>query len=96
MDLNRNQFLFFAVLLLLLGLQLRAVGSYVLSPETTRFLAERAQATSDPVGVMQGTAPQLPATLPAKVVTPPPWLGWCLISIGAVLFFHSLTMSKPD
>ncbi|MEN0110350.1 MAG: hypothetical protein AAF805_06465, partial [Planctomycetota bacterium] len=94
-ELNRNQFLFAAVFLVLIGLQLRMVSSYVLSPETTRFLAKRAQASADPVGAMQGTIPELPATLPAKVVSPPEWLGWCLISVGAVLFFHSITMRPP-
>lgn len=96
MELNRNQFLFIAVFLALLGMQLRMVGSYVLSPEATRFLAERARASADPMGAVSGTLPELPATLPAKVVSPPEWLGWCLLSIGAVLFFHSLTMSKPE
>lgn len=95
MDLNRNQFLFAAVFLMLLGVQFRMVGSYVLSPEATRFLAQRAQASQDPVGAMQGSIPELPATLPPKVVAPPDWLGWCLISVGAVLFFHSITMGKP-
>lgn len=96
MELNRNQFFFFAVFLLLLGLQLRLVSSYVLSPQATRFLAERAQASADPVGALSGTTPALPSVLPAKVVSPPSWLGWCLISIGAVMFFHCLTMSRPD
>jgi hypothetical protein len=95
MDLNRNQFFFIAIFLLLLGMQLRMVNSYVLSGETTRFLAKRAMATADPVGAMAGTTPELPANLPAKVVSPPDWLGWCLLSVGAVLFFHSMTMSKP-
>lgn len=90
MDLNRNQFFFMAIFLMLLGMQFRMVSSYVLTPETTRFLAERAQAGLDPT-----TAPALPPTLPAKVVSPPEWLGWCLISVGAVLFFHSMAMKKP-
>lgn len=96
MELNRNQFLFLAVFLVLLGMQLRMVGSYVLTGEATRFLAERAMASADPVGALSGTTPQLPANLPAKVISPPDWLGWCLLSIGAVLFFHSLTMSRPS
>lgn len=95
MDLNRNQFLFAAVFLVLLGLQFRLVGSYVLSSETTRFLAERAQASADPVAALQGATPALPTNLPAKVIAPPDWLGWCLISVGAVLFFQSITMGKP-
>ncbi|TWT96190.1 hypothetical protein Pla108_32780 [Botrimarina colliarenosi] len=96
MELNRNQFLFIAIFLALLGMQLRMVSSYVLTSEATRFLAERALASADPVGALAGTTPALPATLPAKVVSPPDWLGWCLLSIGAVLFFHSLTMGKPS
>ena len=96
MELNRNQFLFFAVFLALIGMQLRMVSSFVLTSEATRFLAERAQASADPVGAMTGDAPALPATLPRKVVAPPPWLGWCLLSVGAVLFFHSLTMGRPE
>lgn len=93
MELNRNQFLFFAVFIALLGLQLRAVGAYVLTPEATRFLAERARASADP---LTAAATALPISLPAKVLTPPDWLGWCLLSVGAVLFFHSLTMGKPS
>ncbi|MEQ8848552.1 hypothetical protein [Botrimarina sp.] len=95
MDLNRNQFFAIAVFLVLLGVQFRMVSSYVLTPETTRFLAERAQQGADPVGSLAGATPELPANLPPKSVSPPDWLGWCLISVGAVLFFHSLTMSKP-
>lgn len=95
MELNRNQFLFVAVLLVLLGMQFRMVGSYELTPETTRFLAERAQASADPMSAMQGSVAKLPINLPAKVVAPPDWLGWCLISVGAVLFFQSITMGKP-
>lgn len=95
MELNRNQFFFIAIFLMLLGMQLRMVSSYVLSSETTRFLAQRAINSADPIGAMEGTTPQLPANIPAKVVSPPDWLGWCLLSVGAVLFFHSMTMSKP-
>ena len=41
MDLNRNQFFFLGLVVLLLGLQLRFVSAYVLNPEATQFLAER-------------------------------------------------------
>ena len=96
MDLNRNQFLFFAIFLLLLGVQLRMVSTYVLTPEATRFLAERAQQASDPTAAIAGAAASLPVSLPPKAVSPPDWLGWCLISVGAVLFFHSMAMTRPD
>jgi hypothetical protein len=32
---------------------------------------------------------------PRKVLQPPEWLGWCLISVGAVLVLHSLAMNRP-
>ena len=41
MDLNRNQFFFIGLLVLLIGLQVRYVSAYVLNPEATQFLAER-------------------------------------------------------
>ena len=95
MDMNRNQYFFLAIFLLLLGLQFRMVQTYVLTPEATRFLAARAQSASDPVGSLSGAGSVLPATLPPKAVSPPNWLGWCLISVGAVLFFHCMAMKRP-
>ena len=93
MDLNRNQFFFIGLVVLLLGLQLRFVSSYVLNAEATQFLAER-------VGEPQATAASffnLTSTpgMDRKVIQPPEWLGWCLISVGAVLILHSLAMPKP-
>lgn len=96
MELNRNQFFFLAILLVLLGMQFRMVQGYELSSEATRFLAERARASADPMAAMAGATPKLPANLPPKVISPPDWLGWSLISVGAVLFFHSLAMRRPD
>jgi hypothetical protein len=94
MDLNRNQFFFIGLLVLLIGLQCRCVSAYVLNAKTTDFLAERTG--NKPTGVAAsfynmtsgGGGPQ-------KVVEPPEWLGWCLMSVGAVLVLHSLAMKKP-
>jgi hypothetical protein len=30
-----------------------------------------------------------------KVISPPDWIGWSLISIGSVLILHSWGMKKP-
>lgn len=95
MEMNRNQYFFVAVLLMLIGVQLRMVLSYELKPEVTRFLAARTQSETSPRGVFLNASQSLPVNLPPKVVSPPDWLGWCLISVGAVLFFHSLTMKRP-
>jgi hypothetical protein len=91
MDLNRNQFFFIGLVVLLVGIQVRYVSAYVLSPEATQFLAERTgQAPAGGsmfAGIMSG---------PQKVLQPPEWLSWCLISVGAVLCLHSLAMPRPS
>jgi hypothetical protein len=89
MDLNRNQFLFIGVVLLLVGFQIRMVSSYVLTPDATRFLAERTGQTS--AMSLAGAG----GLYPRKVLQPPDWLGWCVISVGAVFVLHSLAMPRP-
>lgn len=99
MDFNRNQFFFLGMFVLLLGVQVRMVESYVLTPDATRFLAERsgntslASAASSPGQVLAASTPA--GTMLRKTVRPPEWLGWCLMSIGGVLVLHSLAMPKP-
>jgi hypothetical protein len=99
MDLNRNQFLFLGLVILLIGLQVKYVSAYVLKPEATQFLAERTGQSSPAqsgsmaafFGITGGTS-----AAPRKVLEPPEWLGWCLISLGGVLVLHSLAMRRPD
>ncbi len=93
MELNRNQYFFIGLVILLLGVQLRMVASYTLTHEATKFLAQRTQNSA-----AEGTAFSLSTdvgALPKKVINPPEWLGWCLMSIGSVLILHSLAMKKP-
>ena len=93
MEFNRNQYLFLGIVILLLGLQVRMVSAYVLTQDATRFLAERSH-TSSSEGVVFSFANDA-GMIPNKVIHPPEWLGWCLISVGAVLMLHSLAMPKP-
>jgi len=96
MDLNRNQFFFIGLVVLLLGLQFRCVSAYVLNPEATQFLAERSgQAPAAATGSLFSLTSGTPAA-PKKILQPPEWLGWCLISVGAVLALHSLAMKRPE
>ena len=93
MEFNRNQYFFLGVLVLLVGIQVRNVSAYVLTPEATQFLAESTgRSTTD--STLMSIASDL-GSEPRKVVHPPEWLGWCLMSVGAVLVLHSLAMSKP-
>ena len=93
MELNRNQYFFVGIVLLLMGWQFRIVSSYTLTSDATRFLAERTQGSASDGAILalssdMGAGPQ-------KVIQPPEWLGWCLMSVGGVLILHSLAMRKP-
>ena len=95
MDLNRHQFLFIGLFVLLIGVQFRYVSAYVLNAETTQFLAERTgQSTPAYASLLSAAAGN--SMGPQKVLEPPEWLSWCLMSVGAVLCLHSLAMPRPD
>jgi len=93
MEMNRNQYFFLGIVLLLLGLQFRLVSSYILTDEATRFLAERTGSSSTQ-SAMVDLANNIGETS-HKVLRPPEWLGWCLISVGSVLVLHSFAMRGP-
>jgi hypothetical protein len=92
MELNRNQFFLAGLVLLFLGIQFRLMDSFTLNEKTTRFLASRMQDKSAvPTVALVGEG----GSLGRKVVQPPQWLGYALLSIGSVLVLHSLAMPKP-
>jgi hypothetical protein len=94
MDLNRHQFFFIGLMILLIGVQFRYVNAFVLNAETTQFLADRT-GQSTPFTASVFAATDGTSAGPRKVVEPPEWLSWCLISVGAVLCLHSLAMPRP-
>jgi hypothetical protein len=89
MELNRNHYFMVGLFILCLGIQFRLVESYSLNERVTKIIAARA-------GSAAGTAflPSVGPT-PRKVIAPPDWLGWAMMSIGSVLILHSLAMPKP-
>ncbi len=96
MEINRNQWFMAGIIVLVLGLQFRLVDSYTLNQRTTQFLAEKAGKPHEKTfmgarGMLSSAGPQV-----RKVVRPPDWLGWALLSTGAVLVLHSLAMPRPD
>ncbi len=93
MDFNRNHYFITGLVVLALGLQMRLVDSFVLSTESTRFLASRFQSAP---GAGLSTMMAGTNSGPRKTVHPPEWLGWALISVGSVLVLHSLAMPKPS
>jgi hypothetical protein len=92
MELNRNQFFLAGLVLLFLGIQFRMMDSFTLNEKTTRFLASRMQDRGAvPTVALVGDG----GSIGRKVVQPPQWLGYALLSIGSVLVLHSLAMPKP-
>ena len=95
MDVTRNQLYFVGLVLLFVGIQFRLIETITLTPEVTRFLAERTQhpavAAVDAMDALVGSE----TPIPPKTFPPPDWLGWSLLSLGGVLVLHSLAMPKP-
>ena len=95
MDITRNQYFFAGLACLLLGLQFRMADSFELTPEFTQFLAERTGHPLASVSAATQTLTQSEKPPIKKTIKPPEWLGFSLISIGAVLILHSWGMKKP-
>lgn len=95
MDFNRNHYFIIGVVLLLLGLQFRLVDRYVLNESASQFLTTQLGLSSDtPRAKAAGFFPSVGRS-PPKIVEPPQWLGWALMSVGSVLILHSLAMKRP-
>ncbi|MBI3838546.1 MAG: hypothetical protein HY288_11520 [Planctomycetia bacterium] len=95
MEFNRNQYFILGLVVMLLGFQIRMVETFVLNEKASRFLAERmAAAVADADGTVRPFLPAVGPT-PRRTLRPPTWLGFALISVGAVLVLHSLAMKKP-
>lgn len=73
-----------SIALLCIGLQLRAVETYELSPWTTQFLNKSVgPSTETPRGALRQFAVE--ATDYRHRITPPSWLGWSCLSIGGTM-----------
>ena len=99
MELNRNQYFMVGLVLLFLGLQIKFVDSYVLTENAASFVAKR-MGKDQPAdsGVIANSFASAGSASPApqhRTFQPPTWLGWALMSVGAVLILHSLAMGKP-
>ena len=94
MDLNRNQWFLLGLVVLFLGIEFRMIDSIELTPEVTKFLADR---TGRPVAAATQTAGTMfrAEAVAPKTVRPPEWIGWALLSVGAVLILHALSMKAP-
>jgi len=104
MELNRNHYFMIGIVLLLLGLQIRLVDSYLLTEEASEVVAKHMRKVKQ-VQQQQQTPPSLfmqaPPTPPViapkqQKISVPQWIGWAFISAGGVLVLHSLAMKRPE
>ena len=77
------------IVLLLFGLQLRTVETYVCTPQATQLLADWFGPDEQ---TAQGAFHRFMAetTVHRHQFHPPPWLGWAVLSLGGVLFVHGI------
>ncbi len=94
MQFNRNQWFLAGIVILLLGIQLRYVETFVLNERTTQFLAQRMKDADFVASNDVGTSLAATSPVAKKPITPPRWLGWSFVSIGSVVLLHSLAMKK--
>ncbi|MEM8678052.1 MAG: hypothetical protein AAGF97_01745 [Planctomycetota bacterium] len=85
------------VVCVLMGLQMRTVESFVLTPKASQFIEHNMRSSGlkphaanyNYESILQSAGP-----VPKKTITPPRWLGWALISIGAVLTLHGISLRQ--
>jgi hypothetical protein len=96
-EFNRHHYFAAGIVVLLLGVQLRMVESYVLNDDATRWLMSK---SSDPavksVGAVSQMFPAAGPQTPRKTIVPPLWAGWAALSLGSVLVLHSLALPRPS
>jgi hypothetical protein len=95
MEFNRNQWFLAGIVVLLLGLQLRYVETFVLNERTTQFLAQRLKDAEMVASNDMGASLAASAPIAKKAVSPPRWIGSMFVSVGSVLLLYSLAMKKP-
>ena len=100
------------ILLVLIGIKLNLVESYLLTPMATRFWMERiedpsvamkngynpySQPESYPSLFQQASYAMSGApALPQKVLVPPQWLCWPTLFLGFVMLLHGLSVRKNN
>ena len=76
------------------AIQFHCIDSVELKEQFAKFLAER---SDHPLISVSAQSPLLSPVENAavnRVVHPPEWIGWMLLSFGGVLVLHSLAMPK--
>jgi hypothetical protein len=94
MEISRNQYFMAGLVLLFLGIQFRAIESVELKEQFAKLMAERSDHPLISVSAQSPVLEPLTSAPINRVVRPPDWIGWLLLSLGSVLILHSLAMPK--
>ncbi len=92
MDIDRNRYFMFGVILFLLGLQFRLVDSFVLNENSTRALHRFAQRSKIADNIATNVYMQVGT--PKKNMCPPNWLGFVLLTVGGVMSLHAMVLPR--
>ena len=84
------------VILLVFGIQLRAVDTFVLNEKASRFVEKRMRQSAFQQGSSYSPSLLSPSLGTKKQLSHPRWLGWALISTGVVLILHGVTAKKNE
>ena len=94
MEINRNQYFMAGLVLLLLGVQFRAIESVELKDQFAKMIAERSDHPLISVSAQNPILAPVESAAVNRTVRPPDWIGWLLASLGSVLVLHALAMPK--
>ncbi len=95
MDIDRNRYFMFGVVLFLLGLQFRLVDSFVLNENSTRAIHRFSQ-RSNIADSNLATNVYMQVGTPKKSLRPPNWLGFVLLSVGGVICLHAMVLPRRE
>ena len=94
MDIDRNRYFMFGIILFLLGLQFRLVDSFVLNENSTRALQKFAQKAKITDNNLATNVYMQVAPSPKKSLNPPNWLGFVLLTVGGVISLHAMVLPR--
>ena len=95
MEINRNQWFLIGMVLLFLGTQFRVIDSFILTPELTDLLEQRSGNSVASAGNPADAVAAASKSGIRRVIRPPEFVGWALLSLSATLVLHALGMKKP-
>jgi hypothetical protein len=95
LDITRNQFFYAGLVLLALGIQFRFVEAVQLTPEFTQLIGQSTGSPKAAVSSIGQSLVQADRPIATATVRLPEWLGYSLISAGAVLILHAMAMRAP-